>query len=404
MTRMGLTAETGHVSESAVGRIGTSGDDAWSWDARLELVIREPDLVQPAFQPIFDLERGLICGYEALARFQVSPRRSPLAWLQAAVERELQEPLEAALLEAGLRARARLPENCFLTVNVSPALLGSDAVQSVIERAGRLDAVVIELTERDEVDDYDRLDAALQELRQLGATVAVDDAGAGYASLQHIMRLRPEFIKLDRELVCGLHADPAKLALVEAVGAFAARIDSWVVAEGIERREELDAVRSIEVPLGQGFGLGTPRVLIGEDAAELEARVRPAAPTGASSLAAILTSPRPLRETELGLAAERFASDPTVEFLVVVDGYERPCGLLRRERRDSDGPDVLLAPMRIMLSETPDAVARRAMTRKYGQRFDPLVACDERGRYVGLLSTDQLVHLLSRIVNERTQP
>ena len=85
----------------------------------------------------------------------------------------------------------------------------------------------------------------------------------------------------------------------------------------------------------------------------------------------------------------------------MVDDLERPCGLLRREKRSSDRADMMLEPLRVMISEAPDAVARRAMTRPFGQRFDPLVACDERGRYLGLLGTDQLVHLLSRIINER---
>jgi EAL domain-containing protein (putative c-di-GMP-specific phosphodiesterase class I) len=162
-----------------------------SWSRRLQQVLADVDLVRPAFQPIFDLERGRICGYEALARFRIEPLHSPIEWLEAATERGLEEPFEAALLEAGLRARKRLPENCFLTVNVSPAMLTSDAVQAVIERAGRLDAVVIELTEREPVEDYASLAAALTALRRRGGTVAVDDAGAGYASLQHILSLRP---------------------------------------------------------------------------------------------------------------------------------------------------------------------------------------------------------------------
>ena len=85
----------------------------------------------------------------------------------------------------------------------------------------------------------------------------------------------------------------------------------------------------------------------------------------------------------------------------MVDDADRPRGLLRREKRSTDGEGVLLTPMRVMISVAPDAVARRAMTRPYGQRFDPLVACDGRGRYLGLLATDQLVHLLSRMIKER---
>lgn len=401
---MELTLQADRVSKLVDRSDAMVLERAARWDERLALVLGDAELVRPAFQPIFDLERGRVCGFEALARFRLEPQSSPLAWLQAAAERGLEAPLEAVLLRAGLNARSELPENCFLNVNVSPSLLTSDAVQAVFEHAGRLDAVVIELTEREPVSDYDSLAAALEELRARGATVAVDDAGAGYASLQHIMRLRPEFIKLDRELVAGLDSDAAKLALVEAVGVFAARIDAWVVAEGIERRAELDAVRAIDVPLGQGFGLGRPRSQIADGPLELDARDYSPEPLRRSGLAAILAHPLPLRgEAELALAEQRFAIEPTVEFLVVVDGQDRPLGLVRREKRVSDLDQVMLAPLRVMISEAPEEIARRAMTRPYGQRFDPLVACDERGRYVGLLTTDQLVRLLSKIIDEGSQ-
>lgn len=376
--------------------------EALSWSAKLDRVLSEPELISPAFQPIYDLARGRTCGYEALARFQLEPRHSPVEWLQAACEHGVEDAFQAALFEAGVQARTALPENCFLAVNVSPGALLSDSVQGALERAGNLDAIVIELTEREPVADYAALGGALELVRRSGGTVAVDDAGAGYSSLQHITSLRPEFIKLDRALVAGLDSDPAKLALVEAVGSFAASIDAWVVAEGIERRAELEAVRSISVPLGQGFGLGTPAttMVMGDLKPEMQPPV-----TGIGSdpsLAAILSHSAAVGEWERARAQTRFAQEPDTEFIVVVDRRERPLGLLRRDTRVEDVEEVLLAPLRVMISEAPSAVARRAMTRSLGQRFDPIVVCDERGRYVGLLATDQLVHLLARIINERS--
>ncbi len=270
----------------------------------------------------------------------------------------------------------------------------------MLEDAGRLDAVVIELTERAPVDDYDALREALDPIRARGGMVAVDDAGAGYASLHHIMSLRPEFIKLDRALVSGLDADPAKLALVEAVGSFAARIDAWLVAEGIEQPSELDAIRAISVPLGQGFGLARPAQAM--DEARIAAHRTP--PTGATreelNLASALSYARPLRESELEHASRRFAAEPATEQLVIVDELERPAGLLRR----GEDSRMQRSPMRVLVSEAPEDLARRAMTRASHQRFDPIVACDERGRYVGLLEADRLIHLLSRLVNEGRKP
>jgi EAL domain-containing protein (putative c-di-GMP-specific phosphodiesterase class I) len=359
-------------------------------------VLAEPALVRPAFQPIFDLVRGRVSGFEALARFAIEPRRSPIEWLAAASERGIEHAFEATLLQASLAARATLPENCFLSVNVGPATLLSDEGQRVLEHAGRLDATVIELTEREAVADYAELGGALDAIRARGGMLAVDDAGAGYSSLQHIMSLRPEFIKLDRTLVAGLDGDAAKLALIEAVGSFAARIDAWLVAEGVERGGELDAVRAIDVPLGQGFGLARPASGM-NGAQTLAHRPQPFGATReATPLAGVLAYRRPLQHSKLRGAAERFAAEPEADSVVVVDDDERPVGLLCRSGA------LMRAPMCVLVSEAPEALARRAMTRPIAERFDPLVACDERGRYLGLLQTDQLVHLLSRIINERS--
>ena len=392
-----MRAGSGHGTTTlSPSRGRLRGETGPGWTTRLERVLSDPALVRPVFQPIFDLVRGRVCGFEALARFDLRPVRNPEEWLRAAAERGLDDALEARLIEAGLRARPELPANCFLSVNVSPHTLLSEEVQRVFEDAGRLDAVVVELTERAPVDDYGALRDALEPIRARGAMVAVDDAGAGYASLQHIMSLRPEFIKLDRALVSGLDADPAKLALVEAVGSFAARIDAWLVAEGIEQSSELDAVRAISVPLGQGFGLARPAQAM--DDARIAGHRAP--PTGATpeelNLASALCYPRPLRESELARAEQRFAAEPAIEQLVVVDELGRPAGLLRR----GAGAQLQRSPMRVLVSEAPEELARRAMTRPSHRRFDPIIACDERGHYVGLLEADRLIHLLSRLVNE----
>jgi EAL domain-containing protein (putative c-di-GMP-specific phosphodiesterase class I) len=387
----GAIAMPGRSSARASRRSGPG------WGSRLDRVLSDPALVRPAFQPIFDLARGQVCGYEALARFDAGPPRSPEDWLRAASERGLENALEALLIEAGLRARSALPENCFLSVNVSPRTLLSAEVQAAIAASGRLDAVVIELTEREPISDYAAVREVLETIRERGGTLAVDDAGAGYASLQHIMSLRPEFIKLDRALVAGLDVDAAKLALVEAVGSFAARIDAWLVAEGIENRGELDAVRTVGVPLGQGFGLGRPvRSMDATPSTIAEDPPRAPALEGGLVTASVLAYPSPLPEAQIAHAAERFALEPDTELLVLVDDLERPAGLLHR----SPEPHIVRSPMCVLTTEAPEELARRAMTRPLHERFDPLIACDERGRYVGLLEADRLVHLLSKIVNQ----
>ena len=124
--------------------------------------------------------------------------------------------------------------------------------------SGGLEQIVIELTEQNAVGDYDELATVLDRARAAGARVAVDDAGAGYDSLQHVLRLRPEYVKLDRGLISDAHADPAKLAIIEAVGLFAGRLGAELVAPGIERRAEQEMLAGLAVPLGQGFLFGRP--------------------------------------------------------------------------------------------------------------------------------------------------
>jgi EAL domain-containing protein (putative c-di-GMP-specific phosphodiesterase class I) len=226
------------------------------WDAALASVLAEPERVRPAFQPIFDLRQGIVAGFEMLARFEAPVNASPLEWLAAARARGLGPRLEALLLDAGLRARRVLPPSCFLAVNLGPEALLSHEVAAVLD--GRsLDGIVVEIAETGPVTDYPQLESALDRLRDAGAHVAIDDTGAGYASLQHVMRLRPSFVKLDRRLVSQIDRDPAKLALVEAMGTLAIRLDASIVAEGVERSQEREALAALGVPLAQGFALAS---------------------------------------------------------------------------------------------------------------------------------------------------
>jgi hypothetical protein len=117
---------------------------------------------------------------------------------------------------------------------------------------------VIEITENERVDDHDQLAARLGPLRQRGARIAVDDAGAGYSGLQQVMQIQPDIIKLDRSLVANVDSDPAKAALIDSFVRFARRTGAIVCAEGIETPEELKVLADLDVTLGQGFGLARP--------------------------------------------------------------------------------------------------------------------------------------------------
>jgi EAL domain-containing protein (putative c-di-GMP-specific phosphodiesterase class I) len=155
---------------------------------------RGPDLV---YQPIVDLKRGEIAGYETLSRFPGPPAAGPDLWFAAARAIGRAAELEVRVLERALAARDALPGDAFLSVNVAPEALVDERMTKTLRR-GSLERVVFELTEHTMVNDYALLTQATSEVRSRGGMVAVDDAGAGYAGLTHILALRPDFVKLDR--------------------------------------------------------------------------------------------------------------------------------------------------------------------------------------------------------------
>jgi EAL domain-containing protein (putative c-di-GMP-specific phosphodiesterase class I) len=207
-----------------------------------------------AFQPVRDLGTMRAVGFEALSRFHDG--RSPIEVFEAARDAGIGVELEMATAQAALEAASTLPVGTWLSINLSPrALLASEELQTGVVQCGR--DLIIELTEHERVEDYPSLTAAA---RVLGPQVrlAVDDAGAGYASLSHVIALHPALVKLDRAWVDGISADPVRQALVRGVLGVAEATGSAVVAEGIEREDDLQTVQSLGVELGQGYLLGRP--------------------------------------------------------------------------------------------------------------------------------------------------
>jgi PAS domain S-box-containing protein len=209
---------------------------------------------KPYFQPIVDLWDGSVVGHEALTRFDDG--RAPHLVFDLAARAGLGIDLETACLGASIEASVRLPANTYLSLNASPELVLSGRLGSILADVPR--PVVLEITEHVEIDDYRGL---RRELDRLGPSVrlAVDDAGAGYASFRHILELAPDFVKIDLDLVRGVDAEPARQALIAGMGYFAVKRKLRLVAEGIETRKELDALQALAVPYGQGYLLGRPR-------------------------------------------------------------------------------------------------------------------------------------------------
>lgn len=209
------------------------------------------------FQPITDLASDVVVGVEALARFASEPRRPPNEWFAEATDVGLGADLELAAVRSALSWMDRFSPEVFVSVNVSPLTVLVPEFTDLLARAP-LARIVLELTEHHRIDSYEPLVEVLDGLRRRGVRIAVDDAGAGYAGLQHILRLRPDVLKLDLDLIRGIDNDPARRALASASVRFAADIGSMIIAEGVETIEELDTIRSLGVPCAQGYLLGRP--------------------------------------------------------------------------------------------------------------------------------------------------
>ena len=250
---------TGEVIKELVGQLQLRDHEAQVRRRRVDLMRRvvQNEGMEMAFQPIVDLRNGQRVGFEALARFGGRPTRPPDRWFAEAAEIGLRANLELAAARVALSHIARLPADVYLSVNLSPETAMSSEFLHLLSETP-LERVVFELSEHLPVADYDVLNQALGQLRARGGRLAIDDAGAGFASLQHILRLSPDIIKLDITLTKGVDSDQARRALAFALTSFASEIGADIVAEGIETLEEVEALRGLGVTYGQGFYLGYP--------------------------------------------------------------------------------------------------------------------------------------------------
>ncbi|MDQ1465654.1 MAG: hypothetical protein QOH10_69, partial [Actinomycetota bacterium] len=199
----------------------------------------QPDGFQIAFQPLVDLGDDTVAGFEALARFAGPPHRSPDQWFAEAAELGRGTDLELLAIERSLSHFPSLPNGTHLALNVSPETARDPRLYECVS-AAPCDRIVLELTEHDKIRDYESLRVSLERFRARGVHLAVDDAGAGYAGLQHILSLKPDVIKLDLMLTRGVDRDPARRALANCLVQFANEIGAAVVAEGIETAAELE--------------------------------------------------------------------------------------------------------------------------------------------------------------------
>jgi EAL domain-containing protein (putative c-di-GMP-specific phosphodiesterase class I) len=200
-----------------------------------------------------ELESRSVVGYEALTRF--NDGTSPDRRFADADRVGLGEELDLACLNAAVEAADALPPGRWLSLNVSHALLSRVADAGVLRAVGR--EIVLEVTERLEIRDYEAVRRDLARIQDR-ISLAVDDAGAGFASLRHIIELHPRYVKIDLRLIRGVDADPARQAMIAGMVYFSRQTDCALIAEGIETEAERRTLRQLGVTFGQGFLFGQP--------------------------------------------------------------------------------------------------------------------------------------------------
>jgi EAL domain-containing protein (putative c-di-GMP-specific phosphodiesterase class I) len=219
----------------------------------------------PVLQPIVDLTTGRVYAVEGLTRFTApSPAqpgeaalRSPAQWFDDASRLDLREDLDLATAEAVLDLLDTVPPDVAVTINLGPATLVTERVVDLL--AGReLHRIVVEITEHAPVADYAALAAALRPYRDRGLRLAVDDAGAGYASLCHVLSVDPDLVKIDMALTRGADTDLARRTLLRALASFADGVGCRLVAEGVETEAELATIADCGISLVQGYVLAPP--------------------------------------------------------------------------------------------------------------------------------------------------
>ncbi len=223
---------------------------------RVSAVLHE-DKINIHYQPIYDLASNRVIGFESLSRFVTEHYRTPDIWFNEAAQIGLGEELEMMAIGNAIKGLEQLSEDSYISINVSPQYVTSGAIARALKDVD-CERIVLEITEHSPVDCYTTLRQALIPLRKRGLRIAIDDAGAGYASFQHILELEADFIKLDISLTQHINAQPRKYLLAKSLCAFARSIDCIIIAEGVETAQELASLKEMGVDKAQGYYLGRP--------------------------------------------------------------------------------------------------------------------------------------------------
>jgi EAL domain-containing protein (putative c-di-GMP-specific phosphodiesterase class I) len=224
--------------------------------------------VKSVYEPIVEVAKCTVFGYEALARGpEGTELYSAAALFKTATEEDLLFQLDCLCRKSGLAGARDLPGDSKLFLNVRPTTIHDpnfrgEALRGTLERCGlRPSDVVFEISEQESIGNFAIFREVRDYYRKLGFQIALDDTGVGYSSLEAVMELSPDFIKVDRAFVKGIDEDPARQELVRALQGVADRIHARIIAEGLDTLEELETLNKLGIPYGQGWLFGKPTPL-----------------------------------------------------------------------------------------------------------------------------------------------
>jgi diguanylate cyclase (GGDEF)-like protein len=412
-TRGSDAANEAVVVDDTPALIESGGDD-------FDRLLKE-GRIRTLFQPIVSLSDGSVFGYEALSRGPIGTRLEGAdALFSTAAERGVAAQLERICRFRALANASGIPPGCYLFLNISPRVFEerNEALSRDVVDQNRLaqERIVLEITEKQAIEDFDLFKRTLLHYNRQGFKVAIDDAGAGHNSLRAVTEVRPHYIKLDIALVRDIDRDRAKNALVSAIIIFARRIDAKLIAEGIETVEELATLIEIGVEYGQGFLLARPSAVFAEPKAEIAAFIRERA-------LVVRTAPMPKRMTVGSVTRRAPALPPTAYTMEVMEIFDRnpdldsvvltesgaPLGLVSRpklyERLSHQFGYSIYAkrPVRLVMddsylavdiNDSIDDVARKVVHRRRSEMYDEIVVL-ENGGYSGVVSVRDLLHTMT---------
>ncbi|MFT6345007.1 MAG: EAL domain-containing protein (putative c-di-GMP-specific phosphodiesterase class I) [Paraglaciecola sp.] len=219
--------------------------------------VLEQDKIDIHYQPIFNLKSNKITGFESLSRFDTTPYRSPNIWFGEASKVHLGEELEMIAIKRAIEGIGKFKTDIYIAINTSPEYVLSGAIARVLEGVD-LTRIVLEVTEYTPILNYSDFREALEPLRKRGMRLAIDDAGSGYSSFQHVLELEADIIKLDISLTQNINSNNRKYLFAKALCAFSKAINCRIIAEGVETIGELNCLRELGVDNVQGYLLGHP--------------------------------------------------------------------------------------------------------------------------------------------------